>query len=156
LSVASGTQRAYSTSFPQAESPIFERNNWINGGTIGLDWGNVQASSGVAFGTASDSIGLGESAAVLTGNWKPDQMAQATVKALEQSSGSGEMELLLRTTIAEHNMTGYKFIFRANNDGSIYVRIIRANGPLGIWTELGNKIGPRMRSGDVIKATAVD
>jgi hypothetical protein len=156
LTVSLGTQKAYTTTFPIPETPISEGGNWVSGGTVGLDWRDVQTSSGVAIGTDSESTALGDSIAVLAGKWKPDQMAQATVRAGKQDCSDYEgVELFLRTTIAEHVIAGYKFGFRCASDGSQYTQILRWNGPIGSWTELGGNTGPALHSGDVLKVMAV-
>jgi len=41
----------YSTVFPLNENPISESGNWINDGTVGLDWTNVATASGLVHGT---------------------------------------------------------------------------------------------------------
>src|ERR1700732_4203676 len=40
----------YDTTFEGSEDPISEGGNWINGGTVGLDWTNVSKSGGIAIG----------------------------------------------------------------------------------------------------------
>jgi hypothetical protein len=37
----------YSTGFQLTEKPISENGNWISGKTTGLDWTNVQTTSGI-------------------------------------------------------------------------------------------------------------
>jgi len=156
LTVSLGSQKAYTTTFPIAEKPISEGGSWTNGGTVGLDWRDVQTSSGVAIGTDSESTALGDSVAVLAGKWKPDQMAQATVSAGNQNCSTYEgVELFLRTTVTEHAIAGYKFGFRCTSDGSQYIQILRWNGPIGSWTELGGNTVPALHNGDVLKAMAV-
>jgi hypothetical protein len=156
LAVSPGTQKAYSSSFPLTEDPISEGGNWLNGGTVGLDWSNVQTSSGLAFGTESGSTAFDDSTAVLSGAWSSDQMAQGTVYTVNQNDSiHEEVELRLRTTITANGITGYAFKFRCASEASQYVQIVRWNGPLGSWTELGGHTGPRLHNGDVVKATAV-
>jgi hypothetical protein len=80
VSMAHAAGHNYSTSFQPTENPIYEHGNWINGGTTGLDWTNVQTSSGMAIGTQADN-GSGnaqysDSTAVLAGNWGPNQIKQ--------------------------------------------------------------------------------
>ncbi len=152
-----GAQNSYTTSFPLTENPISERGNWINGGTVGLHWKNVRATPGLAFGTESGSGGFDDSIAVLVGNWIPNQMAQAVVHTVNQNSNVfEEVELLLRTAIAPHNITGYEINFRCVSDGSQYVQIVRWNGPLGQFTYVNTLSGgPGLHEGDVIKATII-
>ena len=106
---------SYSTVFPAAENPISENGNWINGGTIGLDWTNVRCTPGIAVGTQpGNALGnavYADSTAVLAGNWGPDQTAQARIAVTNASNSSNvyeEVELRLRTTITAHSITGYE------------------------------------------------
>ena len=68
----------------------------------------MRATPGLAFGTINSSIAnYGDSTAVLTGGWNPDQMAQAAVSSVSQTSNiHEEAELRLRTTITTHSITG--------------------------------------------------
>jgi len=147
---------SYNTSFSLTEDPITEQGVWINGGTAGLDWKNVRTTPGLAFGTQSGSGSYDDSTAVLAGIWKPDQMAQATVRTVNQSSSAfEEVELRLRTRIAPHSVTGYEINFRCTSDGSQYVQIVRWNGPLGSFSYVDATPGPGLHNGDVVKATVV-
>jgi hypothetical protein len=149
----------FKTTFPAAENPIFEHGHWINGGTVGLDWGNVQSNGTEAFGTVqSGAPPYNDSTAVLSGTWASDQMAQATVHSINQTSSiQEEVELRLRTTITAHSITGYEFDYRCTADGSQYLALVRWNGPLNNFTYLvvHSPGGPGLHDGDVVKATAV-
>ena len=147
----------YSTNFPHTENPISEGGNWINGKAVGLDWLNVQTTSGHAFGAGtSTATPYNDPTAVLTGSWSSNQKAQAVVHTVNQNGSIyEEVELRLRTTISAHSITGYEFNFRATSDGSQYVQIVRWNGPLGNFTFLDSKTGPGLHDGDVVTATAV-
>jgi hypothetical protein len=149
-----GAQKSYTTSFSLAENPISEGGNWINGGTSGLDWSNVETISGLAFGSQSGSQGYDDSTAILAGAWSPDQMVQAKVHTVNQHSDPifEEIELRLRTTITPHKITGYEVNFRCTSDGSQYVEIVRWDGPLGRFTYVGRAAGPGIRDGDIVKA----
>ena len=152
-----GQNRSYSTSFPATEKPISEAGKWINGGTTGVDWGNVQTTPGLAFGT---NVCAGppycDPTAVLAGTWGSNQMAQATVHTVNQNSHIyEELELRLRTTITAHRATGYEINFRCTSDGSQYVQIVRWNGPAGKFAYVGKTTGPGMHDGDVVKAIAM-
>ena len=151
------TQRNYTTEFPLVENPISEGGNWINGGTAGLDWTNVQTTPGLAFATESGSGGYDDSTAVLAGTWNADQMAQAVVHSVKQKANPTfeEVELRLRTTVTKHSITGYEINFRCTTDASRYVQIVRWNGPLGNFTYVSTTSGPGIRDGDVIKASIV-
>jgi hypothetical protein len=149
-----GVQKSYTTSFSLAEDPLSEGENWINGGTAGLDWANVQTVPGLAFGAQSGSHGYDDSTAILAGVWSPNQMVQATVHAVNQHSDPvfEEVELRLRTTITPHKITGYEVNFRCTSDGSQYIQIVRWDGPFGHFTYVSNTTGPGLHDGDIVKA----
>jgi len=159
LTVNAGSQKTYSTTFPLTENPISEGDNWINGGTVGLDWSDVRTTPGLAFGTINSSIAnYGDSTAVLTGVWNPNQMAQAVVYSVNQTNKiHEEVELRLRTTITAHSITGYEVTFRCTSDGSQYVAIVRWNGALADFTYIANLTpgGPGIHNGDTVKATII-
>lgn len=151
------TKKSYSTDFPLSENPISEQGNWINGGAVGLDWGNVQTAPGLAFGTVvSGGPPYNDSTAVLAGSWASNQMAQATVHTVNQNSAIfEEVQLRLRTTVTAHSITGYEFYFQCTADGTRHAQIVRWNGPLNNFTLLDDALGPGLHNGDVIAATAV-
>jgi uncharacterized repeat protein (TIGR02543 family) len=147
----------YSTSFPKTENPISENGNWINGGTVGLDWCNVQTnggSPGLAYGTENGATAnYNDSTALLTGTWGPNQTVQATVyTAIAGNSNWEEVELRVRSSLSAHNCTGYEINFSVNPSNP-YVQIVRWNGALGSWTELSGTGSYGAKNGDVIKAT---
>jgi hypothetical protein len=150
--------RTYSTSFPLTENSISENGNWIDGQTLGIDWTSVRTTTGFAFGvmmgTDPAPAQYADSTAVLTGNWGPDQTAQGTVKLIAGSSSADifeEVELRLRTTIAAHSITGYEINCSVSTTNQ-FIRIVRLNGPLASWTQLGG-IDGHCVNGDVLKAT---
>src|SRR6516164_8155859 len=155
--------RSFQTSFPATENPISENGNWISGGKIGLDWGDVQTTSGLAFGTVvSGAPPFNDSTAIVGGTWASDQMAQATVHSVNPTSSiQEEVELRLRTAITAHNITGYEIDYRVTNDGSQYLALVRWNGPLNSFTYItlcptgSSCAGPGLRNGDVVKATVI-
>jgi chitodextrinase len=157
VAVNNTSTRPYTTNFPLTENPISEGGNWINGGRTGLDWGNVQTTPGLAFGTVvSTFTPFSDPTAVLSGSWSSNQKAQAVVHTVNQNSSIfEEVELRLRTTITAHSITGFEFNFRATADGSQYVQIVRWNGPFGNFTMLDGRTGPGLHNGDVVSATAV-
>jgi hypothetical protein len=153
---ASGT---YTTKFPLTENPISEGNNWVNGGTPGLDWHNIRTTPGFAFGTQTGAVGYTDSVATLAGTWSMNQSAQATVKVSScTDSDYEEVELLLHATITAHSYTGYELNFRCSTGGGAYAQIVRINGPLGSFTYLANQnvTGSQygVQNGDVIMATS--
>jgi len=155
--------RTYQTNFPASENPISGNSNWISGGKVGLDWGDVQTTPGLAFGTVvSGAPPFNDSTAVVGGAWASDQMAQATVHSVNQTSSiQEEVELRLRTTITAHSITGYEVDYRVTHDGSQYLALVRWNGPLNGFTYIvlcpigSGCAGPGLRDGDVVKATVI-
>jgi hypothetical protein len=154
LTVNSGTLKSYKTNFPLAENPISESGHWINGGTDGLDWGNVQVGANHVYGTNLPSI-YGDPTAVLTGSWSSDQQAQGTVSVnTSQPNCCHEVELRLRTTITAHSITGYE-INCSVSSGSPYVQIVRWNGPLASFAYVNTTGSTGCVNGDIFKATIV-
>jgi hypothetical protein len=149
---------SYSTNFPVSENPISENGNWINGGTVGLDWTNVRTAKGMAVGTQPGN-GIGnaqysDSTAVLAGNWSPNQSAQATISitgATPSPDVYEEVELRLLTTIRPHSITGYEINISVG--AHWYVAIVRWNGVLGGFTTLATNNNYKGHNGDVLKAT---
>lgn len=100
--------KPYTTRFPAAENPVSEHGAWENGKTAGLDWADVATINGRAFGLESGSGGYDDATALLTGNWGPDQTAQATVYSVNPNDNiSEEVELRLRSALSAHVATGY-------------------------------------------------
>jgi hypothetical protein len=150
LTVSPGTQKTYSTTFPLAENPISEGGNWINGGTTGLDWSNVQTTANTkAWGTMVPvGAGFNDSVAVLAGTWSTNQTAQG-VSAI-QPSATNEIEVSLHGTITAHSAQLYEF-----NCSLGYQEIVKWLGPLGSFTVLAHNGSVSCPSGSVFKATAV-
>jgi hypothetical protein len=147
-----GAGHTYTTSFPLTENPISEGGNWINGGTVGLDWANVRTTPGFAYSASGLPSIYGDPTAVLTGTWGPTQTVSAVVKInATPSGGEAEVELRLRSSISAHNITGYEFNYAINGS---YAQIVRWNGPLGSFTYLGNSApNGALATGDVLRAT---
>jgi hypothetical protein len=152
------TGRTYSTIFPLTESPISEGGEWINGSKEGLDWGFVSTTPGQTH-THPGQAAYADATALLTGEWGPDQIAQATVGNIENACFSDtcypEVELRLRSTLSAHLCNGYEIAFSLKPDSMAYLIIVRWNGPLGDFTYLFNQKGPQYQAkkGDIIKAT---
>ena len=147
---------SYSTSFPKTENPISQNGKWINGGTVGLDWSNVQTtggSPGKAYGTQNGATAeYNDSIALLTGTWGPNQTVTATVyTTITGNSNFEEVELHVRSSLSAHNSTGYEINFSVNPSNP-YVQIVRWNGPFGSWTELNGTGSYGAKNGDVIMA----
>jgi hypothetical protein len=146
----------YTTTFPIIEAPISEGGNWTNGKAVGLNWADVRTTPGLAFGTESGNNGYDDSAALLTGNWGPDQTAEAAVHTVNQNDNIyEEVELRLRSTLSARSATGYEINFRCSKTANAYTQIVRWNGPLGNFTYIAAKQGRQygVANGDVVKAT---
>ncbi len=156
--VPEAAARTYTTNFPLTENPISEAGNWINGGTVGLDWTNVSTTPGLAIGRESGTINYDDATALLTGSWGPDQTVTATVYTVNQNDSIfEEVEIRLRSSLSAHLCTGYEVNFSARSSSNAYVQIVRWNGPLGNFTLLDGRGGSGygIHKGDVIKATIV-
>lgn len=162
----SASARTYTTNFPVTENPMSEGGMWINGGTVGLDWNNVQTTPGFVGGVGPSSVKYSDPTAILAGSWGPTQTVTATVYSVGTSNGYyQEVELRLRTSISAHSITGYEILFRTPNNSSAYVQIVRWNGALASFTYLGGRCsypavcggvsGIGVANGDVVKATIV-
>ena len=165
------TQAAnYSTDFPNAEPLISEGGHWITAGTPGTNWhetlcgehGDLHVSSvsttpGYAFGPTGPGR-FGDSLALLTGSWKPDQMAEATVRQAKPL-GYPEVEIRLRTSLKD--ATGYEIMWSAlGKQGTPYIAIATWNGPGSKpprYTILKSVKGPAygVATGDRVKAMIV-
>jgi hypothetical protein len=143
----------YSTTFSRSETPISEDGAWMNGKAIGLDFGDVRTTPGLAFGVDLPSK-YADPTAVLTGRWGPNQQARGTVKVKTPPAiCCQEVELRLRTVITPHSMIGYE-INCSVVPGNAYLRIGRWVGPLNDVTAVGEaKVG--CADSDVLEATAI-
>ncbi len=123
------------TSFPAAENPISQGGLWLNGGTDGIDWNDVQTVNGIAIGHVTAGVVFADPTAILntltTDPWYTAQQAQGTVFT---QAGTGdyypEIELRLNTTIQPHHVTGYEFDCGVLSAPKVGCAIIRWNGPL--------------------------
>jgi hypothetical protein len=158
---------SYSTTFAGAERPISEGGYWIGGSNGGASlwkgrllrggrlWGDVQTSSGLAFGV-DEPTEYGDPTAILAGDWGPTQTVTATVK-INHTPAAGccrEVELRLRTTISPLSITGYEAYCSVVPDNP-YCHIARWNGPNGsFWNFETQSAATYLLDGDVITATA--
>ncbi len=151
----------YSTTFPASENPISQGSSWYNGADDGIDWCNVQTSSGYAWGVGPCPVKYADPTAILKGAWGPNQTVQATARIGRTSSSYyQEIELRLRTTVRAHKISGYEINFGVSH---AYLEIVRWNGPLADFTYLGPSCkypsvcarvtGFTIRDGDLAKAT---
>jgi hypothetical protein len=155
LLTATAWARMYQTSFPQMENPLSESSNWIGGKQVGQQWKNCASLPGLAYGTQSGGSGYDDSTCVLTGDWGPDQTAQATIHVGMDSvrwTTTKEVELRLRTTITAGNISGYEVNCSVSPRAGNYLQIVRWNGPLGSFAYVGQS-GTQCKDGDILKAT---
>src|SRR5438477_9868133 len=82
-SIANANVGTYRTKFPATEDPISQNAKWTNGQEQGIDWKDMQTTTGLGFGTQVNSRTYDDSTAVLTGDWGPNQFVQATVKIVK-------------------------------------------------------------------------
>lgn len=173
--------RSYRTRFPADEYPLSEGGIWLNGRKDGIDWIDVLATGGVAYGAvsrmasaerraeqgnlAAGSAGEGaqegdydDPTAVLAGPWGPDQYARGVVFSRNQTSDYfQEVELRLRSTMAPHWCSGYEVFWRCLQTDEAYAEIVRWNGKIGDFTSLARAVGAEfgVQDGDVVEATIV-
>ncbi len=131
---------SYSTSFPLTENPISEANHWVNGAADGKDWGDIQTSTNLAYGTTvSGGPPYSDSIAALTGTWGTNQTACAVVSlspSLNRNAAFYEVEVHLNWTIAAHMSTGYEFNYSTHSDGSQYAQLVKWDGLLNQFSYL--------------------
>jgi len=155
LAVRGTGVHTYKTTFPIAENPLSEGGNWIEGHAAGASlWGNVQTTSGFAYGV-DEPTKYGDPTAILAGAWGAEQTVTATVKIYKTPTHGccHEVELRLRTTISSNSITGYEAYCSVMPDMQ-YCHIARWNGPNGsYWNFEKNSIAMYLVDGDVIKAT---
>ena len=154
-----GTQGMFTTKFSVTEDPISEGGKWTNGKTDGVDWSDVAATPGLAFGTQVPPTGppYNDSVAILKGSWGANQTATATVHTVNQQGGDTyeEVELWLRGTVLPHSITGYEINFRCLTGSGTYAGITYWNGPLNDFGSLAATQGPGLNNGDVVSANIV-
>jgi len=161
LAFSSGAEAiagTYTTNFPLTENLISEGHNWINGGTVGLDWTNVSTTPGLAIGHEGGYVSFTDATAILTGTWGPTQTVQATVYTVNQKDECyQEVELRLRSTLSAHSSTGYEISFKCSKSSHAYMAIVRWNGRLGNFTYLAQYRGAQygVANGDTVKAMIV-
>jgi hypothetical protein len=158
ITVPSSSGRTYSSLFPLTENPISDGGQWINGGTVGLDWTNVSTAGGQAIG---HQVGAShtDATALLTGPWGANQQATArvfSVGTLNEACYS-EVELRLRSSLAAHSNRGYEIGFKVSQSSQAYLIVVRWNGALGNFTVLLNRTGSQygVKDGDIISAKMV-
>ncbi len=145
----------YTTRFPLKEDPISEGGRWIDGKTVGVDWGNISTTPGLAIGHAGPKR-FADATALLTGTWGPTQTAEAVVLS-KKVFRYPEVSLRLRSALSLHNCSGYEISNSLKSDESAYLIIVRWNGGLADFTYLAQLHGKQygVTTGDVVKATIV-
>ncbi len=170
---------SYSTTFAAGtENPISEGGTgWVLGSTDGLDWSNIQTTTGKAFGTQTagshgncggctynDSITLKRPP---TGKvWPKNQDVRGRIFITSRTGWTGfhEQELWARGSIIAHRARGYEAIFSVVG-GSTYYEIVRWEGPVGdtdggctsgcAFTSLNNVSCAGVDDGTYIRFTAI-
>jgi hypothetical protein len=145
----------YTTNFPLKEDPMSDGGRWIDGKAVGLDWGNISTTPGLAIGHAGPKR-FADATALLKGTWGPTQTAEAVVfsKAVFHYP---EVSLRLRSSMWAHHCDGYEISNSLKSDESAYLIIVRWNGGLADFTYLAQLHGKQygVTTGDVVKATIV-
>lgn len=171
--------RSYRTRFERDETPISEGGMWVNGKAEGIDWADVVTEHGLAHGGVvrmgvaeqraeqgnlgeagdDEAVALGDyddPTAVLTGSWGPNQHVKAIVFSRNQSEDYfQEVEIRLRSSIAQHSCTGYEVFWRCLKTENAYAEIVRWNGPVAGFTSLARRQGSDfgVKEGDLVEAT---
>jgi hypothetical protein len=145
----------YTTKFPLKEDPISEGGHWMDAKTVGLDWGNISTTPGLAIGHAGPKR-FADATALLTGTWGPTQTAEAVVFS-KKVFRYPEVSLRLRSELSLHNCSGYEISNSLKSDETAYLIIVRWNGGLADFTYLAQLHGKQygVTTGDVVKATIV-
>ncbi len=158
--------RSYATAFPGTENPLSQGGAWLNGGTDGLAFRDVQCTPGFAFGTApSASPPYDDPTAILAGEWGPNQTVEATVRVDAIEPGvNQEVELRLHSTIGPGRISGYEVLFSITTNH--YIEIMRWEGnstDIGQFTSIrflgsgstgdGGFVSPQLLTGYRLKAT---
>jgi hypothetical protein len=171
--------RSYRTRFRHDEDPLSEGGIWVNGRTDGIDWVDIVAANGVAYGglsrmavaeqraqqgnldpgTSADAAPVGDyddPTAVLGGVWGRNQHGKARVFSRNQTEDYfQEVEIRLRSAIVPHSCTGYEVFWRCLKNENAYAEIVRWNGKAGDFTSLARRTGPDcgVQEGDLVEAT---
>lgn len=176
--VAGTLVRSYGTRFEKDEQPISEGGMWLNGRADGIDWCDVLVTDGHAHGEVSrmnsaerraeQAFGGGpaaegaqegdydDPAAVLTGDWGPNQSAKATVYSRNPTDEYfQEVEIRLRSSIRPNWCDGYEVFWRCSKSEAAYAEIVRWNGNVADFTSLARRVGPEcgVVDGDIVEAT---
>ena len=118
----------YSTTFSGTENPISESGVWTNGGSVGLDWKNVQTNGSIAHASATSPT-YDDCCAHLSGFDPVSHYAQATIyKAGGYApTDNHEVELLVAATITANSIYLYEFLWSVAGA----VQFVRWDGGMG-------------------------
>jgi hypothetical protein len=122
---------------------------------VGLDWGYVSTTPGLAVGHAWPKR-FADATALLSGTWGPNQTVEAVVVS-KKTFHYPEVSLRLRSDVSAHHCQGYEISYSLKNDETAYLIIVRWNGPLADFTYLAQPHGKQysVKTGDVVRATVV-
>jgi hypothetical protein len=140
----------YTTGFhPPAENPIDERRRWHKADNA---WHDVKKQGGVAMPSAANE-GYDDSYALLSG-FPPDVSVQATVRRAPNAdcSCAHDVELLLRMEDGSDYVRGYEVYFSCTAS-SPRAAIVKWNGAMGDFVEIGTSSTINLKTGDVVSAT---
>lgn len=158
-----GGSNTYSTTFPNTETPLSDSGKWVQGGAVGLDWGNINTVPGKATGSlVSNPPPYNDNNAALTGNWGATQQGCGVVfidPSLARDSHNYELEIHLNTTIIAHSDTGYEFNYSLHTVAGgqpRYAGITRWDGAINVFHGLTEVFGaplvPQLNTGDTLCA----
>ena len=152
---AAAPVNTYTTNFPLKESPISEGGRSIDAKSVGIDWGYLSTTPGLAVGHAGPKR-FADSAAFLNGTWGPNQSVEAVVES-KKTVHYPEVSLRLRSDVSAHNCQGYEISYSLKSDDTAYLIMVRWNGGLADFTYLAQLHGKQysVKTGDVVKATIV-
>lgn len=159
VTTACATGGSYTTNFDLTENPISEGGRWAQqGGVTGLDWSNVRTSGGIAYATQTGFDGYNDSIALLSG-FGANQRISAVVSftgSISSNTGSHEVELILRGSYGPHTQRLYECNLGYSSTG-YYMQIIRMNGAIGDYTDIGITVTgtPAIKNGDVMTAEII-
>jgi hypothetical protein len=174
-------KRSYRTDFKHDENPISEGGSWLNGKKDGIDWADVIARNGHAYGAVTrmavaerrveqTALGAGggegtlpegdydDPTAVLAGEWGRNQRVKARVFSMNPTNQYfQEVEIRLRSEMKPKWCSGYEVFWRCLKTDEGYAEIVRWNGKVGDFTSLEKLIGADfgVKDGDEVEAHIV-
>jgi hypothetical protein len=152
-----GGRVEYATTFDATETPISEGGRWTQQGhTSGVDWTDVRTGGGLAYGTQTDGEGYDDSIALLSG-FGANYRLRAVLHVAggrSASTSSHEVELILRGSYTAHVQHLYECNLGYSGANGWYAQIMRMNGAIGDFTEVGSAVVqvPEVHDGSVFVA----